>query len=142
MNVLSTEGFKQTSRIISRRCDSHNQSQERFIMETLKVRAVATNFPDTTTLRLTEYEIKTIKQTVLALDNHAKIHLFGSRADSSKKGGDIDLLIFSQKLNYDDKLHIKMQLFEQIGEQKIDIVIAKDTSDPFVRIALKQGVML
>jgi len=111
-------------------------------METLKEPAVATNLPDTATLRLTEYEIKTIKQTVLALDCHAKIHLFGSRVDSSKKGGDIDLLIFSQKLNYDDKLHIKMQLFEQIGEQKIDIVIAKDTSDPFVRIAFKQGVML
>jgi len=96
----------------------------------------------TTTLRLTEYEIKIIKQTVLALDYHAKIHLFGSRVDGSKKGGDIDLLILSQKLNYDDKLQLKMQLFEQIGEQKIDIVIAKDTSDPFVRIALKQGVML
>ena len=76
---------------------------------------------------MTEYEIKTIKQTVLALDCHAKIHLFGSWVDNSNKGGDIDLLILSQKLNYDDKLLLKMQLFEQIGEQKIDIVIAEDT---------------
>ena len=51
-------------------------------METLKVRAVATNLPDTATLRLTESEIKTIKQTVQALDCHAKIHLFGSRVSS------------------------------------------------------------
>ncbi len=93
-------------------------------------------------LRLTESEIKIIKQTVQALDDQSKIYLFGSRVDSSKKGGDIDLLILSKKLNYDDKLHLKMQLFERIGEQKIDIVIAKDTNDPFVRIAFKQGVML
>jgi predicted nucleotidyltransferase len=95
-----------------------------------------------TTVRLTESEIKAIKQCVQTLDSHAKTYLFGSRVDSRKKGGDIDLLILSQQLNFDDKLRLKIQLFEQIGEQKIDIVIAKDTSDPFVRLALKQGVML
>ena len=40
-------------------------------------------------LRLTESEIKIIKQTVQALDDQSKIYLFGSRVDSSKKGGDI-----------------------------------------------------
>jgi len=95
-----------------------------------------------TSVRLSESEIKAIKQSVETLDCQAKIYLFGSRVDRRKKGGDIDLLILSQQLNFDDKLRLKIQLFEQIGEQKIDIVIAKDTSDPFVRIALKQGVML
>ncbi|MCK5716343.1 MAG: nucleotidyltransferase domain-containing protein [Thiomargarita sp.] len=93
-------------------------------------------------LRLTEFEINTIKQTILSIDHSAKIYLFGSRVNIHKKGGDIDLLIFSQILDFNDKLRIKMRLFEKFGEQNIDILIAKDTATPFVRIALKQGISL
>ena len=67
---------------------------------------------------------------------------FGSRADDSKKGGDIDLLILSKSLTYGDKLKIKQMLFEKMEEQKIDLVIASDASQPFVRLALEQGVRL
>jgi len=93
-------------------------------------------------VRLNKLEIDAIKQSVQTFDPHAKIYLFGSRADMNKKGGDIDLLILSQTLNYEDKLRIKVRLFDLIEEQKVDIVIAKDTVDPFVRIALKQGILL
>ena len=37
---------------------------------------------------------------------------------------------------------IRWKLWELIGEQKIDIVIAADTADPFVRIAMKEGEIL
>jgi predicted nucleotidyltransferase len=93
-------------------------------------------------MRLNQQEINAIKQSVQALDAHAKIYLFGSRVDINKKGGDIDLLIFSQALDYNDKLRIKRRLFEQIEEQKVDIIIAKDTTDPFVQIAFEQGILL
>jgi len=93
-------------------------------------------------MRLNQQEINAIKQSVQALDTHAKIYLFGSRVDINKKGGDIDLLIFSQVLDYNDKLQIKRRLFEQIEEQKVDIIIAKDTTDPFVQIAFEQGILL
>lgn len=93
-------------------------------------------------VRLNQLEINAIKQSVLRLDPYAKIYLFGSRVDMNKEGGDIDLLIWSQTLNYEDKLHIKMRLFDLIEEQKVDIIIAKDTTNPFIRIALKQGVLL
>jgi len=53
-------------------------------------------------MRLTESEVEAIKSTVYALDAGAKIHLFGSRADDAKRGGDIDLLIISQKLTDQD----------------------------------------
>jgi len=76
------------------------------------------------------------------LDPEARIHLFGSRADDAKRGGDIDLLILSNLLTNGDRSAIRRRLWELIGEQRIDIVIAKDASDPFVRIALKEGVPL
>jgi len=93
-------------------------------------------------VRLKPFEINAIKQAVHQLDAEAKIYLFGSRVNMDAKGGDIDLLIFSQQLDYKDKLRIKMKLFEQIEEQKIDIVIAKNTDDPFVKIALEDAVLL
>lgn len=93
-------------------------------------------------MRLNEEEITAIRETVLSLDREAKIYLFGSRADDTKRGGDIDLLIMSQALAPTDAGKVRWRLWERLGEQKIDIVIARDTSDPFVRIALKEGVLL
>ena len=93
-------------------------------------------------MRLTDFEVSSIRQTVHALDTDAKVYLFGSRADDDKRGGDIDLLIISDRLSSADAGRVRWLLWELIGEQKIDIVIAKDDSEPFVRIALKEGVLL
>jgi len=93
-------------------------------------------------MRLTESEITAIKQTIAALDVNAKVYLFGSRVDDTKRGGDIDLLIMSEHLSLEDRGKIRWRLWELIGEQKIDIIIAKDCSDPFVRIALNMGLPL
>lgn len=93
-------------------------------------------------MRLSPDEIKAIKETVQSFDADAKVWLYGSRTDDNKRGGDIDLLIFSQKINFSDKLKIKVQLYKKIGEQKIDMIIARDNKKPFVRIALENAVML
>lgn len=93
-------------------------------------------------MRLNEYEIKAIKESFKQFDNNARIYLFGSRVDDNKKGGDIDLLIFSDKLTQKDAIKIKNSLWDKIGEQKIDILIVKDISHPFTRIALKESVRL
>ncbi|HEY85149.1 MAG TPA: nucleotidyltransferase domain-containing protein [Chloroflexi bacterium] len=93
-------------------------------------------------MRLSESQINVIKTTVHALDPKARIYLFGSRADDSKRGGDIDLLIMSQELTKRDARPIRLGLYKQLGEQKIDIVIARNTDDAFVRIALVEGVAL
>ena len=42
-------------------------------------------------VRLKERELKTIKEIILKYDPDARIVLFGSRTDPSKRGGDIDL---------------------------------------------------
>ena len=93
-------------------------------------------------MRISEVEKQAICQVVHALDPDARIYLFGSRTDDKAKGGDIDLLILSGSLSFADKLHIKKYLFEQIGEQKIDIVISQDTATPFVKHALQTGVRI
>lgn len=93
-------------------------------------------------MRLEKYEIQAIIETIKELDNNTRIYLFGSRVDDRKKGGDIDLLIFSEKLTQKDASKIKYSLWDKIGEQKIDILIEKDTSHPFTKIALKESIEL
>lgn len=93
-------------------------------------------------MRLSDREVKAIKEVIGEKDIKAKIYLFGSRVDDDKKGGDIDLLIFSEVLSQEDGWEIRCDLWEKIGEQKIDILIAKDKSHPFTKIALREGVLL
>jgi predicted nucleotidyltransferase len=93
-------------------------------------------------MRLKDSEQIAILSTVKCLDNNARVYLFGSRVDDTKKGGDIDLLIMSDKLNRDDKRTIKIKLYELLGEQKIDLVLAADDSEPFVKLALLKGIQL
>ena len=93
-------------------------------------------------LRLSEAELSAIRHVVYQADPDARIWLFGSRADDNAKGGDIDLLILSKTLSLKDKRQLKLALYQCIGEQKIDLVIAADNTDPFTRIALAEGIRL
>lgn len=93
-------------------------------------------------MRLSKNEIDIIKSTIYEMDKNCKIYLFGSRVDDNKKGGDIDLLVISSSLTVDDAKKIKYRLWDYLGEQKIDILIERDMSHPFTRIALKEAVLL
>ncbi|NLV26544.1 MAG: nucleotidyltransferase domain-containing protein [Methanomicrobiales archaeon] len=93
-------------------------------------------------MRLSEWEISAIKSVIHGLDPGARIILFGSRADDTKKGGDIDLFILSDTLTGKDKRNIKIKLDEKIGEQKIDILIGPDAGTPLGRLAMNEGIEL
>lgn len=93
-------------------------------------------------MRLSKEEVKAIKEVVGTIDEAANIYLFGSRVHDDKKGGDIDLLILSDILSQEDVSKIKYNLWDIIGEQKIDIIIAKDDTQTFTKIALKESVLL
>ena len=93
-------------------------------------------------MRLTDIEIQSIKRAVSSFDQKAKILLFGSRTDDAKRGGDIDLLILSQTITDKNVRKIRRDICDDIGEQKIDIIVAKDMSKPFVRIAYSDGIEL
>src|SRR5262245_54395818 len=93
-------------------------------------------------MRLSERERDAIKSSIQEKDPAAKVYLFGSRVDPNKRGGDIDILIISHVLSNADKIPILVKIFDKIEEQKIDIVIAQDSVDPFVRLALQTGIEL
>ena len=96
-------------------------------------------------MRLSSKERKTIRDTVFTFDPKAKIYLYGSRADKQRKGGDIDLLILSKKINFSAKITLLVSLKEKIGNQKIDMTIKDPKSykdDPFVLQILNHAIKL
>ncbi len=93
-------------------------------------------------MRITSEEHQAISNTIHQSDAEAMIYLFGSRADDSAKGGDIDLLVLSKKINLMDKLNILAQLHQRIGARRIDIAIYPDTTRPFPRMVIQTGVRL
>ena len=95
-------------------------------------------------MRLTAYEIKSIKESFLQVFHNGKIYLFGSRIDNNLKGGDIDLYIVKQNIKnrLEKKLEFLVSLKQKIGFQKIDVIISKDKSRTIEQEALKYGVEL
>lgn len=93
-------------------------------------------------MRLNDIERQAILGAISARDPQASVYLFGSRVDDNAKGGDIDLLVLSEKINFGAKLDILVDLTLRLGERKIDLVVAPDTSRPFTRIAIAEGVRL
>jgi len=51
-----------------------------------------------------------------------EIYLFGSRVDAAKKGGDIDILIFSEENPYRLSQRVATQFFMEC-EEKIDVIV-------------------
>ena len=93
-------------------------------------------------MRLKHQEADIIKTTVIGFDPEAEVFLFGSRTDDSLKGGDIDLLIFSESMNLRSKLQLKSSLFEKLEEQEIDVIIEKNRSKPFIIYVLQKAIQL
>ncbi|MFZ4539818.1 nucleotidyltransferase domain-containing protein [Propionivibrio sp.] len=77
-------------------------------------------------MRLANEERLAISDTIHQADADALIYLFGSRVDDAAKGGDIDLLVLSKRINLMTKLDILAQLHQKLGERKIDIAVYAD----------------
>jgi len=97
-------------------------------------------------VRLTQRQVDIIRKAATeTFGPKARVVLFGSRVDDSKRGGDIDLLI--QPESPGEVLNRKLQflgiLEREMGERKIDVVIENpgDTR-PIVRVARETGVAL
>jgi len=95
-------------------------------------------------MRITENEKNVIIDAVKNADSDARVWLFGSRVDDGKKGGDIDIAIFSEKINKDVMQEIQVRRFicDRIGGQKIDIITTKDGKEAFFRLAVEEGIEL
>ncbi|MBC2713428.1 MAG: nucleotidyltransferase domain-containing protein [Desulfosarcina sp.] len=97
-------------------------------------------------MRLTESEKRIIKKAAKNLFGpNVKILLFGSRVDDSRKGGDIDLYIETEKhALLQDKISFLSLLKWNLGDQKIDVVVnAPNKNDQKIfHIARQTGVEL
>ena len=96
-------------------------------------------------MRLTETEQNLITKAFYEIFQDGKIYLFGSRVDDAKRGGDIDLYLCpKQKHENERELRRKFQVLlnEYIGEQKIDVVMAKDENRLIEQVAMRDGVEL
>lgn len=93
-------------------------------------------------MRLSQQEIKAIKNSVHAFDENAKVYLYGSRTKDYLRGGDIDLLILSDKIHLMEKIRLKLKLYDALGEQKIDILVPNADNQAFVEAAISEGILL
>src|SRR3990167_351038 len=77
-----------------------------------------------------------------------KLYLFGSRVNSEKRGGDIDLLCEQDgdpAQLIEKKIACLVALDQVIGEQKVDLVIYRPKDNPdseIAKIAKKTGIKL
>jgi len=94
-------------------------------------------------MRLYKEEIEVLKSKLETLSHSAKLYLFGSRVNDDAKGGDIDLLVVSDKLTKKDLRVLRIDFFKHFGEQKLDILLDNgEFKNPFVRYIFQKAVLL
>jgi predicted nucleotidyltransferase len=79
-------------------------------------------------VRLDPGEVKAIKAAAAyAFGDDAVVRLFGSRADDSRKGGDIDLHVEVAPSVDERKARCRFEdnLFARIEEQRVDVIVRK-----------------
>lgn len=99
-------------------------------------------------MRLTHTQQEAIRSSVNSvIGAESRIWLFGSRVDHNRRGGDIDLLIETDKVlpsRVASLCQLEGKLIMRLGDRKIDILL-KDAQTPEVplhRIAKAKGVLL
>ena len=90
-------------------------------------------------MRLTQHERRAIRKCVAACDPDAQVLLFGSRLHNQRRGGDIDLLIRSSKIDFITRLRLKLAIMNALGPQKIDIAVDRGRPSAFVKLIRKEA---
>ena len=95
-------------------------------------------------MRLTQQEQQVICDSINRVDPEARILLFGSRVDDQARGGDIDLLVLSDRLGFDDLWPIRREILDRIGWQKLDLIIENERVglSAIARVAMETGERL
>lgn len=96
-------------------------------------------------MRLSDTQRETIKDVTNALfGNSATVKLFGSRLDDTARGGDIDLLVTSDRLvenKVEKALYMVARLQIRLGDQPIDVIVVdpETTMSDFYRRVMKSA---
>ena len=73
-------------------------------------------------MRLDITQKTALKAALKNLNSNDQAFLYGSRVDDSKRGGDIDLLVYSQQASFPLSRKITRDFFKHC-EEKIDVVV-------------------
>ena len=94
-------------------------------------------------MRISQEQRKIIIDTVRGAIPDAKIFLFGSRADDSKRGGDIDLYVETEsQMNRMSVARLRGDI-EDALEIKVDVIVNDHhKTEPIYNIAKNTGVVL
>jgi predicted nucleotidyltransferase len=95
-------------------------------------------------MRLEADQLKAIQEEVRRLEPAAEIYLYGSRADDSAKGGDIDLLVVSDQLGFRDVLRLRTAILDRIGWQQLDLLVRRrdQLNEPMAALARETGTRI
>ncbi len=95
-------------------------------------------------MRLETEQVQAIREEIRQADPEAEIYLYGSRADDSAKGGDIDLLVVSDTLGFRDVLQLRTRILDRIGWQQLDLLVRRrdEANEPMAALALVTGIKL
>jgi predicted nucleotidyltransferase len=94
-------------------------------------------------VRLTPNELAAVRQTLLNADPNGRIWLFGSRADDSRRGGDIDLYFeASQPISLKTSLALEYRL-TSLCDMKVDLLIRNPgQADQPIHAIARKGIPL
>lgn len=95
-------------------------------------------------MRLGANEVKVVREEIQQADPAAEIYLYGSRANNSAKGGDIDLLVISDALGFRDVLRLRIRILDRIGWQQLDLLVRRrdQVDEPLAALARETGIKL
>lgn len=98
-------------------------------------------------VRLTEPQAEGVRQAVAEVFGPAVIvRLFGSRADVTRRGGDIDILVEvpEGRDGLRDESRLRAALEDRLGERRVDILLVTPgrKREPIEEIAYETGVVL
>lgn len=95
-------------------------------------------------MRLTAFEIKTLRTIINEIDPAGSVYLYGSRANDNRRGGDIDIYLqASHPIDLKTRLRTQYRL-QQACNTHVDLLV-KNPQQPLQtihQIAIEQGVLI
>ena len=95
-------------------------------------------------MRISPHQKMAILHAVHEQDPEAKVILFGSRTKDDQRGGDIDLLVISDRLDFRKQWKVRRDILDEIGWQKLDLLVCPEDqlNSGIARLAIESGISL
>lgn len=94
-------------------------------------------------MRLSATEVETIRSVLRGADPLGKIYLFGSRADDTRRGGDIDLYFeTSSPIAFRSRMDLQYRI-ESACDTRVDLLVkSPGEDDQLIYEIARRGIIL